>query len=278
MRARLLLGVVLALAAPARAETTFARFLGGGHAATDCMLVADVAGVSGRRAARCTDGDPACDADGVVDGTCRFAVRLCLDAVDPSRPRCHADVVTGAAASDAGLATALQALSFPVSGPETCTAVVEVPVTRRGRRGRLMLESSAGMASGHTDRDRVALVCLRPAALATFATLQRKIFTPRCATLSCHGAARAGRLGLGAGSAYADLVGVSPDNAGALAAGLLRVAPGDPERSFLLRKVEGTLAAGEGDRMPQVGVRLGTASIELIRRWIVAGAPADAPF
>jgi len=278
VRARLVLGVALALATPARAQTSFTRFLGGGHAATDCMLVADVAGATGRRAARCADGDPQCDADGVADGTCRFQVRLCLDAVDASRPRCRADVVTGAAASDAGLAAALRTLPFPVSAPETCTAVVEVPVARRGRRGRLVLEGSAGMASGHTDRDRVALVCRRPAPPATFATLQRKVFTPRCATLSCHGGARAGGLGLPAGSAYADLVGVPPDNMGALAAGLLRVAAGDPGRSFLLRKVEGTLAPGEGDRMPQVGTPLGASSIALIRRWIIAGAPADAPF
>src|SRR5439155_981498 len=81
-------------------------------------------------------------------------------------------------------------------------------------------------------------------ATATFATLQRKIFTPGCATLSCHGAGNAGGMTLAAGAAYANLVGVPSSNSAALAAGLLRVAPGDPDRSLLLRKLEGTLAYG----------------------------------
>jgi mono/diheme cytochrome c family protein len=136
------------------------------------------------------------------------------------------------------------------------------------------------MASGHADRDRVVLVCGRPPRRpsATFATIQRRIFARSCATLSCHGAAAAGGLGLAPDSAYADLVGVAPNNVVARAAGLLRVTPGDPGRSFLLRKVEGAVAAGEGERMPQVGPSLSARSIDLLRRWILAGAPATAPF
>ena len=65
-------------------------------------------------------------------------------------------------------------------------------------------------------------------------------------------------------------------------AGLLRVSPGDPEASFLFRKLEGTLGLDEGTSMPQissqVGGHLDRASIELVRRWIAAGAPADSPF
>jgi hypothetical protein len=109
-------------------------------------------------------------------------------------------------------------------------------------------------------------------------TLQRKIFTPSCSTLSCHGAAGAGGLTLSAGAAYANLVGVAPANQAARDAGLLRVAPGDPGRSFLLRKLEGQLTDGEGVPMPFVGSSLPPASIDLVRRWIAAGAPADAPF
>jgi hypothetical protein len=74
------------------------------------------------------------------------------------------------------------------------------------------------------------------------------------------------------GAAYANLVGVPPANPDAAAAGLLRVAPGDPERSFLLRKLEGRLAPGEGEMMPRVGGRLPVSRIDLIRRWIAAGA------
>ncbi|HJQ83561.1 MAG TPA: hypothetical protein VKA21_05760 [Candidatus Binatia bacterium] len=269
---------VLAVAAAGRAETgAFTRFFGGGSSRTDCMLVVDVAGATGARTARCTDGDPACDADATVNGTCTLGVRLCLDATDAALPRCASDVVTEAEASVPALEQALAALAMPVSAPETCTDEVTVAVPRPGRRGRLRLSALARMASGHADRDRVALVCRRPAPAPTaaFATLQQRIFTPSCAMFSCHGDANAGGLGLGAGIAYADLVGVPAANTAANAAGLLRVAPGDPDRSFLLRKLEGRLAVGEGDPMPQVGTRLPASSIDLIRRWILAGAPAE---
>ena|SRR5882672_1676682 len=274
---------LLALAAPAGAQTGgFARFPGGGPATTDCMLVTDVAGASGRHAATCADGDPACDADAAADGTCVFRVRLCLDAVTGGPPRCHADVVTRAEVSSPApaLAAALAALVMPVATADTCTVAVTIPVARRGRRaGRVVVHSNAAMASGHADRDRVALICRRPpGAPATFATIQRKVFTPSCATASCHGAGSAGGLGLAGSAAYANLVGIPPTNPVARDAGLLRVAPGDPERSFLLRKLQSTLVSGEGEPMPRVGSMLPPSSIDLVRRWIAAGAPADAPF
>src|SRR5439155_1016643 len=151
----------------------FMRFRGGGPPKTDCMLVTDVAGVPRGRVARCTDGDPTCDGDGRADGTCLFAVHVCLDAPDPGEPRCHADAVTGA-----------QAWS-PTPGFAGLVAALE---------------------------------------------------------------------------------------------GLLRVAPGDPDRSFLLWKLEGTLGPDEGQSMPRVGAQLPPTLIDLVRRWIAAGAPADASF
>jgi mono/diheme cytochrome c family protein len=112
----------------------------------------------------------------------------------------------------------------------------------------------------------------------TFATLQKRIFTPSCAIPSCHGSAASGGLTLTADASYAQLVGVPATNPTAAAAGVLRVVPGDPDRSFLLRKLEGTLAGGEGEPMPRVGTTLSPALLDLVRRWIVAGAPADTPF
>lgn len=275
--------VVLAVAAPAAAQTGgFTRFPGGGRASTDCMLVTDVAGASGRRAAACVDGDPACDADGVANGICVVGVRLCLAAAGPSVPRCHADVVTHAEVSSPSpdLAAALAAVTMPVTTPDTCTAAVTISIARHGRRpGRAVLRERAAMASGHADRDRIVVVCRRPPGVtATFADIQRKVFSRSCAAASCHGAGGAGGLTLDAGTAYASLVGVTPSNPVARDAGLLRVAPGDPARSFLVRKLEGTLVAGEGASMPRVGSTLPAASLDLVRRWIAAGAPADTSF
>jgi hypothetical protein len=278
---RLRAGVVLACLAArlAGADSSFTRFAGGGAARTDCMLVTDVAGVARGRTARCTDGDPTCDADGTANGACVLRVRLCLDATDPSIPRCRADVVTAATSSDPGLEAALATLAMPVAVGETCTEPVSVTVPRPGgRRGKLLLQESATMASGHADRDRVALVCRAPAPPATFATIERKVFGASCASVSCHGAAESGGLALTAGAAYGNLVGVRASNPAARAAGLLRVAPGDPGRSFLVHKLDGDLTAEEGAQMPRVGSALPASSIDLIRRWIAAGAPADAAF
>ncbi len=242
------------------------------------MLVTDVAGTASTHAARCADGDPSCDADGIADGRCEFRVRLCLDATDSNTPRCTSDVVTTAVANVPEVEAALQAITMPVSTPDTCTAETTVVVPRHGARGRMVLRASATMASGHTDRDRVVFVCSPPPAPATFATIERKIFAVSCATLSCHGAAASGGLQLTPDVAYTNLVGVPATNPAANAAGLLRVAPGDPDHSFILDKLTGALAAGEGVPMPQVGSPLPQAKIDLVRRWIAAGAPADAPF
>src|SRR5213594_5113855 len=78
---------------------------------------------------------------------------------------------------------------------------------------------------------------------ATFARdIQKKIFDSTCATPSCHGAGAASAgLDLSDGAAYSNLVGVPAANEAARAAGLLRVAPGDPDHSYLLLKLEGTL-------------------------------------
>jgi hypothetical protein len=278
---------VLVGGAAASEPTDVAHLMGGGPRASDCMVVTDVAAPATglhARAVRCRDGDPRCDADGVADGRCTFRVRLCF--AEMLRPSCHADVVVGAsllpaaAALDA-LATAVADVPMPVTEPSTCTPSVEVLVSPIGHRaGRLAFEPAATMTSGDADRDRVALVC-RPAPSrppATFATLERRVFARSCASLSCHGAAVAGGLDLTPGHAYASLVGVPASNTVAQAAGVLRVAPGDADASFLLRKLEGALGDGEGDPMPQVGTRLPAAKLDLVRRWIAGGAPAASPF
>jgi hypothetical protein len=56
---------------------------------------------------------------------------------------------------------------------------------------------------------------------------------------------------------------------------LLRVAPGDPENSYLVHKVEGRPGI-IGLRMPRNGPPFLTeGQIRIIRRWIELGAPRD---
>lgn len=242
------------------------------------MLVEDVEGVSADSpAARCTDGDSTCDDDGVVNGVCRFQVRVCVD--QPSIVSCGPDVVTSAAilstsSAFAQLASAVTLLEMSPEIPGPCTDMIPVDVVRGTKKpGKQLLRAKASMASGHADKDKVRLVCRPPAPSGgDFAQIERRIFKVSCATTSCHGAAGAGGLVLTPGAAYSNLVGVTATNPVAAAAGALRVVPGDPDASFLVRKLDGALAEGEGESMPQVGTQLPASLRDLVRRWIAAGA------
>lgn len=58
---------------------------------------------------------------------------------------------------------------------------------------------------------------------------------------------------------------------GGISSGRDIVVPGDPERSVLIQKLEGTYARGA--RMPKDLTPLSRAEIDLFRRWIAQGAP-----
>jgi hypothetical protein len=88
------------------------------------------------------------------------------------------------------------------------------------------------------------------------------------ASCSCHKSDNPqGGLDLRALAAYNSLVGTpsvhDPDT--------LRVAPGNPDESFLLWKLTGTQPDGHGNSMPPAG-SLPAASIDTIEQWIEEGA------
>jgi hypothetical protein len=59
-------------------QPAVAFVLGGGSATSDCRAgFGGVDPTDGQSGVVCADGDPACDLDGVADGTCRFAVSAC---------------------------------------------------------------------------------------------------------------------------------------------------------------------------------------------------------
>jgi hypothetical protein len=107
-----------------------------------------------------------------------------------------------------------------------------------------------------------------------FASIQQ-VFTQSCAFAACHSAqARRGNLVLSDEElSYANLVLVQPDNQEAADMALWRVLPGNPDRSFLLRKLHGL---GPGDRMPQGYPPLSDDVIHMIEDWIRRGAPTTA--
>lgn len=105
---------------------------------------------------------------------------------------------------------------------------------------------------------------------ATFTRVQNEIFSPTCAAIGCHD--RLGRqqgMILAAGSAYANTVDVPSTEMPSL----VRVRPGEPENSYLYRKIRGVGITGE--RMPLGGPYLSDAQIRLVRDWIRRGAPND---
>jgi hypothetical protein len=109
----------------------------------------------------------------------------------------------------------------------------------------------------------------------TLSDIQTSIFSPRCALPTCHDAASAsGSLVLTSGVSHGELVGVPPDVAAAADAGLLRVAAGDPDLSFLYHKLVGPRPEW-GSRMPLNLPCLPPEQIDQIRRWIENGAPAE---
>lgn len=85
----------------------------------------------------------------------------------------------------------------------------------------------------------------------------------------CHGSS--GGLNLGSASSYANLVNVTANACGPAR----RVAPGDPDNSALLRKLEGATC---GSRMPRNNPTYFDQQpglLVLIRSWILAGAAND---
>ena len=113
-----------------------------------------------------------------------------------------------------------------------------------------------------------------PDETSAYHDIQEHIFDKSCANSICHASpANARGLSLEYGLSYHDLVGVTPQNPAAAAAGMKLVDPGNPENSFLLTKLVGPESADQGSRMPFGGGMIHAGKIEAIRTWIEAGAP-----
>jgi mono/diheme cytochrome c family protein len=106
------------------------------------------------------------------------------------------------------------------------------------------------------------------AAAPTLTQVQADIFTPICSV--CHtgiGASLPGSQNLSAGHSYASLVNVSSLEVPSLK----RIAPGDPDNSYLVLKIQGSPGI-VGVQMPASGGPLSDAQIAEVRAWIAAGA------
>jgi hypothetical protein len=107
-----------------------------------------------------------------------------------------------------------------------------------------------------------------PVATSDFQQIQDTIFTPICT--ACHIGANAPQgLRLDAANSYAMIVNVASSEV----PGRMRLKPGHPDASYLVQKIQGT--AAQGVRMPANGPPyLARDQIDLVRRWVAAGAPS----
>jgi hypothetical protein len=112
-----------------------------------------------------------------------------------------------------------------------------------------------------------------------FSSIQREVFNTtdssgRILCIGCHtdvGRTPAGGLVLLEGRSYQALVG----QASRFKPGAIFVAPGDPDASYLIHKLEGA-ADMAGSRMPRgTGPYLTSGQMQIIRRWIELGAKND---
>ncbi len=106
-----------------------------------------------------------------------------------------------------------------------------------------------------------------------------------CAVACHNNSNNSGNLNLAASmsTVYSSLVGHAPVNPAAVARGYLRVDPGAPHNSYLFHKVNGITNSidadvtldtlTEGAYMPSNQANLSKKNIEIIRQWILFGAP-----
>jgi hypothetical protein len=287
---------------------------GGGSAKSDCLVVFEAPATDAApapRAVRCADGDP-CDADGLVNGRCEFPVSVCANST--ADPRCTLQGISALTVAhaldngDAGFDPEMQAVAtrigfvfeYPEMRPDRCSAPTSLHVAVRGplsggrcRKGnktvRMIALSTPVDGRVRADVDHLTLTCdpapggcdPRTFFTSTFDRIQTQIFDQSCAVGGCHDSQSVrGELLLERGAAYDNLVGRTPTNADAAAAGWHRVdqidaTHGDPTTSYLVHKLTGDLGPGFGKRMPFNKPKLDDALVDVIRRWVEAGAPAD---
>lgn len=99
-------------------------------------------------------------------------------------------------------------------------------------------------------------------------SIETAIFAHNCTFSSCHGAAPEKGMSLVAPT-YATLIGVASTEVPTM----MRIAPGDPDGSYLLQKISSPTPL-DGVRMPP-DQPLAPHKIEAIRLWIAAGAQND---
>jgi hypothetical protein len=255
-----LVGVLVAslvLVSHAAADCPPACVPGGGPSATDCFVA--WGGIAGPTTT-CMDGAP-CDADGVADGTCTFAMQACVNVAGMAGCTAGAlsgpPAVKGKDANAAVLGTAFASLDPAAASCAPVTLVVPVKASLAALKPGVSKLSVTATSGSRRDKDKLRFVCqpdTTPRSLAAdvqpiFGVRVDGVLQGRCAYSGCHDPAfQAGGQSLAPEDAYASSV-----NARATTPGftkLARVSPGSIKKSFLAHKILG-VGIGPTSPMPQ---------------------------
>ncbi len=121
---------------------------------------------------------------------------------------------------------------------------------------------------GLTSCERASEDDINPQLEPTLSSIQTNIFDLNCALSGCHtGSNPPQGMNLSAGQAFSNIVNVTSKEISTLS----RINPGNPEQSYLYLKVLGDPSI-MFSRMPIGRTPLSVEEIDVIRRWIEAGA------
>ncbi len=169
----------------------------------------------------------------------------------------------------AGVLATGNSIEISLAGTQSADDVYRVALSGGGMDG--VIDVSGIALDGDNDGQpggtyETAFEVEQPVFVATLTQIQEEIFTPSCASAGCHsGSNPPDGLLLTAGDSWSNIV-----NVDAVQMNLKRIEPGDPDNSYLVRKVEGSGIVA--NRMPLGRAPLSQDQIDLIRQWVLDGA------
>ncbi|NIX01217.1 MAG: hypothetical protein GWN13_23845, partial [Phycisphaerae bacterium] len=147
--------------------------------------------------------------------------------------------------------------------------VVTIQVNDTNFVGSDTVTFTATDPDGFSDSDE-AIFAVQPPQV-TFTQIQQNIFNQSCAFSGCHDGGSnqlPGVMDLREGMAFQSIVNVQSIEIPQLN----RVEPGQPDSSYIVWKIEGRQGI-QGQRMPLGGSPLSQEKINMMRDWILNGAP-----
>jgi hypothetical protein len=269
---RLALSIFVALVATnAAAQCPPSCMGGGGPPTSDCFLAY---GGASAPTITCMDGDPACDLDGTIDGTCTFGLTACTNETVGACTATPLDAPPTAIAKGTGAEAFIAALAQLSTATPACTEPGLVKLTianspSKLKPAKVTLKVTA-VAGGKKDKDKLRFVC-NPGQPGLAANVQ-PIFTETCTFVGCHsGAIPERNLNLEEGEAAASLALKALGNFK-----FLRVKPGSIKKSYLAKGLLGIGARQMPDGcpniLPPVERCLTPTETYTILAWIQAGA------